>query len=309
MITGLPLFEYGAMPQSEGRQVMNWVAWTAIVFGALFAALLSLGTYGRYCWAKATQVLLSQLEAARVPASSSRYSVDEIRGLPAPVQRYFRAVLRDGQPIVTGATVRHTGTFNVTAFSSRPMWFPFTSEQNVETRRPGFVWNARMELLPGIAIHVHDAYVAGIGTLHPAVLGLFSLTHQNGSGDIARGELMRYMMEATWYPTALLPSQGTTWVAVDDVSADATMVDGDIRMTMRYTFDAAGLVTTIVAASRGALVDGKVVMLPWEGRMSNYQEREGMRVPLTGEAAWLGSDGRKPYWRGTITSLVYAFAQ
>jgi hypothetical protein len=101
-------------------------------------------------------------------------------------------------------------TFNVTALSSRSMSFRFTSQQNVVTHRPGFVWNARMSLLPGIAIHVHDAYVAGVGTLHPAIMGLFSLTHQKGSGDIARGELMRYMMEATWYPTALLPSQGTT---------------------------------------------------------------------------------------------------
>ena len=49
-------------------------------------------------------------------------------------------------------------------------------------------------------------------------------------------------------------------------------------------------------------------MLPWEGRMSNYQERHGMRVPLTGEAAWLTPDGRKPYWRGTIVSVVYELA-
>jgi hypothetical protein len=191
---------------------------------------------------------------------------------------------------------------------SRALWLPFTSQQRVVTGRPGFVWNARMTLLPGIAIHVHDAYVAGVGILHPAILGLLSLTDQKGRGDIARGELMRYMMEATWYPTALLPSQGTTWVAVDDGSAEATMVDGDIRMTMRYTFDAAGLVTTVVAAARGALVDGKVLTMPWQGHMSNYQECNGMRVPLTGEAAWLSTHGRKPYWRGTIVSAVYGFS-
>jgi hypothetical protein len=137
---------------------------------------------------------------------------------------------------------------------------------------------------------------------------LFSLTFQHGAGDIARGELMRYMMEAAWYPTALLPSQGTTWVAVDAESADATLVDGDLAMTLRFHFDAAGLIDTVTAAARGAMVGGKVVMMPWEGRMSNYQERAGMRVPLTGEAAWLAPAGRKPYWRGTITSLAYEFA-
>ena len=32
-----------------------------------------------------------------------------------------------------------------------------------------------------------------------------------------------------------------------------------------------------------------------------------MRVPLTSEAAWLTPDVRRPYWRGTITSLRYQF--
>ncbi len=287
---------------------MTGITWAALVLGGFVAALIVLATYGRFRWAKATQALLGQLEAARVPATRSPYDAREIEGLPAPVQHYFRAVLKEGQPMVTGVTVQHAGTFNVTGLGSRETWMPFTSEQRVLTRRPGFLWNARMALLPGIAILVHDAYVAGVGTLHPAVLGLFSLTHQHGTGDIARGELMRYMMEAAWYPTALLPSQGTKWLAIDAVSADATMVDGDISMTMRFTFDAAGLIEKVDAAARGALVGGKVVMMPWEGRLSNYQEREGMRVPLTGEAAWVAPGGRTPYWRGTITSLAYEFS-
>jgi hypothetical protein len=69
------------------------------------------------------------------------------------------------------------------------------------------------------------------------------------------------------------------------------------------------LVESVRADARGAMVGGKVVMLPWEGRMSNYQERAGKRVPLTGEAAWLAPGGRKPYWRGTITSADYELAE
>jgi len=288
---------------------MTALIWSALALFVLVVALMGLSAYGRSRWAAVTQVLVGQLEAARVPASASRYDARELEGLPAPVQRYFRAVLKEGQPIVAGVSVRHAGTFNVSALGKRELWMPFTSEQRVVTNRPGFVWNARMALLPGIAIFVHDAYAAGVGTLHPAVMGLISLTHQTGTGDIARGELMRYMLEAAWYPTALLPSQGTTWFAVDEASADATMVDGGISMTMRFTFGAGGLIESVRADARGAMVGGKLIMLPWEGRMSNYQQRAGMRVPLTGEAAWLPPGDRKPYWRGTITSADYELAQ
>jgi hypothetical protein len=286
---------------------MKWIIWAALVLGGLVAAVRMMAAFGRYRWAEATQALLAQLECARQPATRSHYDALELEGLPAPVQRYFRAALHDGQPFISAVTVRHTGTFNVTALGSRELWMPFTSEQHVLTRRPGFVWNARMALIPGIAVLVHDAYAAGVGTLHAAVMGLISLTDQHGTADVARGELMRFMLESAWYPTALLPSQGVRWSEVDEVSADATMVDGNISMTMRFTFDDAGLIGTVRAEARGAMVGRKVVMMPWEGRMSDYQERDGMRVPLAGEAAWVPGS-RKPYWRGTIVSIAYEFA-
>jgi len=287
---------------------MTWITSLVLTLGALAVGVGGLVALGRARWNMVTQTLLGQLEATRRRPTTGRYDAAELEGLPAPVQRYFRAVLRDGQAIVMGANMRHTGTFNLSALGNRDWWIPFSSKQQVLTNRPGFVWSARMALAPGIAVLVHDAYASGAGTLHPSILGLFSLATQHGSGEIARGELMRYMVEAAWYPTALLPSQGTEWVAIDDASAAATMVDGGISMSMRFTFDAGGLIESVRADARGALICGKLVMMPWEGSLSNYQERAGMLVPLTGEAAWLTPGGRKPYWRGVIVATTYEFA-
>lgn len=49
-------------------------------------------------------------------------------------------------------------------------------------------------------------------------------------------------------------------------------------------------------------------MLPWEGCFPNYQARDGMIVPFTGEVAWMRPEGRKPYFVGTVTALTYEFA-
>lgn len=38
---------------------------------------------------------------------------------------------------------------------------------------------------------------------------------------------------------------------------------------------------------------------------ADYQVRDGVTVPMTGEVAWLGPAGRRPYFRGTVTSLIY----
>ena len=51
---------------------------------------------------------------------------------------------------------------------------------------------------------------------------------------------------------------------------------------------------------------GKVrVQTPWEGRISNYQARDGMSIPLAGEVAWLRPEGRKAYFKGAVSQLRY----
>ncbi len=289
---------------------MDWIKWgviaLAVLLVALLVALIALNAIGAARWAAATAALRARLEATREPAVVSRYDARELAGLPAPVQRFFRAALTDGQPVVAAASVTHSGSFNMG--QTNDQWKPFTSTQRVVTRRPGFAWDARVMMLPGVPVQVHDAYVAGEGLLQPSVFGLFSLARVAGGGEIARGELMRFFAEAAWYPTALLPSQGVRWEAVDEQHARATLVDGDIRLTMTFGFGADGLIETVLADARGRMEGDRVVMAPWQGRFWNYERRSGMQVPLEGEVAWLLPAGRKTYWRGRITALAYEFA-
>jgi hypothetical protein len=272
---------------------------------------MGLVSFGNSRWARETQAQVALLDAARLPAPAGQnklYDARELDGLPAPVQRYFRAVLPDGQPLIATATFELAGTINMSATGDN--WKPFTSWQRAVVHRPGFLWNGRVAMFPGVAANVHDSYIAGTGTLHAAMLGLFTVAQVDGDGEIARGELMRYFAEMAWYPTALLPSQGVRWEAVDDRSANATLVDGPISLTLLFRFDDVGLITSVHADARGATQgkDGAMVMLPWECRLSGYQLRSGMMVPTRGEVAWMRPKGRKSYFIGNLTSLAYEFA-
>jgi hypothetical protein len=284
-----------------------WLKMVFIVILALAGTVVVAATYGAFRWEAGTRELRARLEAARVPIHPRTVDFRELEGLPTPVQRFFRSVLKDGQPMVTGATVRHRGTFNMGETTDR--WKPFSATQRVITRRPGFVWDARVMLMPGLQVRVHDAYVAGEGILHAALFGLFSVVNLRDTGEVAEGELMRFFAETAWYPTALLPTQGVRWEGVDDRSARGTLTEGPIVLTMLFTFNEQGLIDTVRAEARGRTVGGKVVPTPWYGRFWTYEERSGMKVPLDGEVAWLLPEGPKPYWRGRITEIEYEFAQ
>jgi hypothetical protein len=287
---------------------MTWLQWAGLLLCTLAVSAAVLLGYGGWRWAVETRRLLGKLEAGRVAKKQGgqpavNFNARELVGLPTPVQRYFRAVLKDGQPIIAAATLELAGTFNMSP--AREQWKPFTSTQHVVTARPGFLWDARIAMLPGLPVRVIDSYITREGLLRAALLGLFELAHLHGRGEIARGELMRFFAEMPWYPTALLPSQGVRWDAVDHRSAHATFVDGGLALTLLFRFDDAGLIASFRANTRGSLVDKRMVMAPWEGNWSNYQMRDGMRVPLTGEVAWVRPEGRESYFQGTVTSLKY----
>ena len=122
-------------------------------------------------WADRMAALSRGLEAARndgtaKPPYPTHYDARELEGLPAPVQRYFRAVLKDGQPIVCAVTIEMAGTINMSATAEQ--WKPFTSKQRVVTRRAGFMWDAQISMLPGMKVHVVDSYIAGKGLVQAA---------------------------------------------------------------------------------------------------------------------------------------------
>lgn len=288
-----------------------WLLWLALIPCLLAVAAVGISAYGARRWIDRTRALSSRLEAARIderrrPVSPARFDSRELERLPALVQRYFRAVLKEGQPIIAAVTVELAGTFNLSAAGEQ--WKPFTSAQRIITCRPGFLWDAKMSMLPGVVVCVVDSYIAGEGLLHAAVLGLFTMADVRGGGEIGRGEFMRFFAEAAWYPTVLLPSQGVRWEAVDERSAKATIVDGSLTLTLLFRFNDAGLIDSFRAEARGAMVGKEMVMVPWEGNWSDYRAHNGMTVPFAGEVAWMRPEGRKPYFRGTVTSLAYEFS-
>jgi hypothetical protein len=291
---------------------MTWLLWLGVCLVAVAVGAVGLTTFGERRWAGEVTAMRASLEAGRLDGNQSastpptRYDARELEGLPAPVQRYFRTVLNDGQPIITAVTIDIAGTFNMSPTAE--LWKPFTSHQRVVARRPGFLWDARIAMLPGVNVRVVDSYIVGKGLLHAAIQGLFTMADIQGEGEIARGEFMRWCAEVAWYPTALLPSQGVRWEAVDDHSAHATFADGPLTLTLLFRFNDAGPIGSFRAEARGGMVGDKMVMAPWEGVWSNYQVRDGMQVPSTGEVAWIRPEGRKPYFIGTVTALAFEFS-
>jgi hypothetical protein len=257
---------------------------------------------GAASWRSETGRVIEKLNRAVSVAEKKTVSFEEVDNLPAPVARYFRFALKDGQPIVRTARIRHAGEFNL-----NDKWIPFASEQHFSTHPPAFVWDARMKMNSLMNVRVRDAYLNEQGLMQAKIFGLFTVMNAEPNKKLAAGALQRYLAESAWQPTALLPGETLKWTAIDENRALATLTDGATKISLEFKFNETGEITGVFSPARFKEVDGEYKSFPWAGRFWNYRERGGMMIPIEGEVEWQMPECREPYWRGRITEAEYEF--
>src|SRR5688500_18458198 len=93
--------------------------------------------------------------------------------LPEPVARYLRWSLSQSNSIRT-IRLKQVGTLRTDVRSAR--WLPFEAEHRVAPHGIGFVWNARVQIVPLLHLRVRDAYIEGEGSGQVALLSAFPVS-------------------------------------------------------------------------------------------------------------------------------------
>jgi hypothetical protein len=66
------------------------------------------------------------------------------------------------------------------------------------------------------------------------IASLVTVVNQSDRPDLAAGELHRYLSEAVWFPTVLLPGQGIAWEAIDNTTARAKLSHAGISVSLEF---------------------------------------------------------------------------
>lgn len=270
--------------------------------GAIVGGTVRRGSSG---WNNKTSELVGKLRQSELLSKPRTVNFKEFEGLPASVAKFFRLVLKDGQPIIRSARIVHTGKFNISGKENG--WSLFKSTQYYSSNPPGFVWDANIKMAPLINVRVRDAYVAEQGSIQAKVLSVVSVADEHDKPELNAGSLMRYLAEAVWLPTALLPGEGVKWKAIDKNAALATLSDGETTVSLEFRFNEKGEITSVFSHERFRDVKGKYELAAWSGYFGSYEERNGMLIPIEGEVEWQLASGNLPYWKGRITEIEYEF--
>ena len=133
----------------------------------------------------------------------------------------------------------------------------------------------------------------------------FAVAEESGAPELNSGALHRYLAEAVWYPTALLPQSGVVWTPITDRSALATLTDRGTTVSLEFRFDESGEVTGIYSPGRFGRFDGGYKRVPWEGHFRRYEVRARMRVPTHAEVGWYETGAWQAVWKGDPVDVRY----
>ena len=272
-------------------------SWPRVVGTALAALVVAVAValgVSRYREDRAVDRLVATLLGGADDHVERTVGETDLSALPAPVERYVETVLEESSPRVPTARIQQRGEVRLDGD-----WRPFSAVQHVAVDPPGFVWDADVEMAPGVGVRVVDRYVAGEGGLRATLLSVLPVVEAPPEPSLSEAELARYLAECVWLPTALLDER-VEWEAIDDSTARATIRDGERTASLTFEFDDRGLVERVHADARYRLDEDETA--PWTGEFSEYRVRNGVLVPTEAEVRW---DGEESYWRGTVESIAY----
>jgi hypothetical protein len=272
----------------------NWTKFSLAGLGLTGAAAGLALFSGGSRWSSETARLVEKLKQSASVSETKTVSFKDFDNLPAPVIWYFQFALKEGQPVIHTARINHSGEFSL-----NDKWIPFASTQHFSAHPPAFVWDAKMQMNPLMNVRVRDGYSAGKGLMLAKVFGLITVADADSNDEhLASGALMRYLAESAWLPTALLPNENLQWSPIDNNRALATLTDAGITVSLEFKFNGTGEIVSIFSPQRFREYKGEYKPFPWSGHFWNYQERNGMRIPIEGEVEWHMPEGNAPYWRG-----------
>lgn len=91
--------------------------------------------------------------------------------------------------------------------------------------------------MPLVSLRIIDMYMDGKGSMKGTVLSTRKVFDIAGGKELDTGELLRYLAESAWIPTALLPGDHLSWKERGETSALAILTDGGHPVSMEFYFN------------------------------------------------------------------------
>ncbi len=224
------------------------------------------------------------------------YKEEDIAGLPAPVQKYYRYCGYIGTPKMSYMTITYHDVdfiFN----KNKPLKIDYVQYNFVkEPNRIAYIDSS----MYGIPFEGLDSYVDGAGSMKGVIAKFFTLFHQTGK-TMDKSSLVTFLSESLLIPSAAL-QEYIVWEEIDNSQAKATIAYYGMSVSGIFSFNDQGEMLSFTTDDREASsTDGTSEKVKWSVVCGDYQETNGIKKPTLFQAVWHYDEGDVVYFNGKGT--------
>ncbi len=240
-------------------------------------------------WRYKTQ--LNRLFALMDKSAPKIFSFSQLSGLPSPVEKYFRLVLKEGSIYPRTIRLKHGGQFKTAL--DKP-WIPIRGEQYFTTVPAGFIWKGSTNLFSA-----RDMYIGAKGRLEVFLLDALRIV--NGKGEkFDQGELLRWLAESVWFPTNFLQDENRAWFPLDSKNARLKVSVDGLELNYLVSFNERGEIAAL--STKRYMAEN---LETWVISLSGYREMNSVGIPLLAEASWKIDGEIITYARFEVLEIEY----
>lgn len=236
--------------------------------------------------------------AQTYPAEKFYYS--EIDSLPAPVQKYFRFAIKEGTAKPRFVRIKQSGKFKTNVGAE---FKDLTAVQYSISSEPGFIWSGDINFADVIWIRGIDTYFEDTGSLLIKFMSGITISNESGE-EVAQAQVVRWLLEGLWYPSALLPSENLSWSPIDSTSAEIKFKKNNIEINVLVSFNEDGSIEQ-VKTKRYMTTNAGPMLTDYTGYFSEYEEINGITIPTHGEVEWNMEDRDFRYGKFDIDKIEF----
>ncbi len=235
---------------------------------------------------------------AKADHQENVFMEEDIAGLPAPVQRYFKYCGYIGSQKMSYIKIDYQDVDFVFS-EDTPIKIDYTQYDFVnQPNRIAYIDSS----MYGVPFEGLDVFLDGTGTMKGVIAKLFVLFNQTG-GVMDQSSQVTFLSEILLFPSAAL-QEYVTWETIDDLHAKAAMSCYGLSVSGTFTFNEAGEMLSFETDDRSAVAsDGSSKKVRWSVVLDDYMEVNGIKRPTAFRAVWHYDDGDMVYFdgKGTIT--------
>lgn len=246
---------------------------------------------------------LMKIKTSEITSEHGSITEEDIKHLPAPVQRYFRYCGYIGLPKMTymKATFKNVDFYMIKGGKKSKLKIDYTQYNFIKKPERFALIDSSMY---GIPFEGFDSYQKGIGSMKGVLAKLITLFDQRGEA-MDKACLVTFLSECLIVPSAALQDY-ITWEEIDDTHAKAVITCYGLSAEGIFTFNEKGEMLSFRTKDRTSTdMDGTQREAEWSAILSDYRLVNGLRCPNVLQAVWHYPEGDFLYFDGNNVKIEY----